>query len=430
MRRRRCAMSTCGSKPKTDAEWRAGAADARAADLGRARHQRTRRRLPALPIGRHRLFADDVACELTIAPREAYLPESARRRRFGFSAQLYAQRRSAPGRAGDRRFHHARPARRIGWAGRRGGARRQSAACSLPRGSRTREPLLSFRSALPRSDPTSMRSTAAACRATKRWRRRSHLGAERSRMRRPPNSSNMIGLAPQGGFAEGALGRLRARAPRSAATIRYSPNMRRSSSKAAIRCAASPFSRRSPQAAGRIGATGRSELRRGDASGAQRSGEPQRRQRSPSHSSPNGSPTGNWPRRGARQSGRSRIRLLSRPRRRRRARWRGGLGARRGTGGGRLGRRAARSVFGERPELAPAAARPARRRARRLARLVALYAANMRHAGLLRIDHAMGLARLFVIPDGAKPAEGAYLAYPARRSHRPYRAGEPARTIA
>ncbi len=42
----------------------------------------------------------------------------------------------------------------------------------------------------------------------------------------------------------------------------------------------------------------------------------------------------------------------------------------------------------------------------------ALIAANMRHAGVLRIDHAMGLARLFVIPDGAKPAEGAYLAYP------------------
>ncbi|MGA8712311.1 MAG: glycogen debranching protein GlgX [Roseiarcus sp.] len=43
---------------------------------------------------------------------------------------------------------------------------------------------------------------------------------------------------------------------------------------------------------------------------------------------------------------------------------------------------------------------------------VTVAAANMRHAGMLRIDHAMGFQRLFLIPDGAKPAEGAYLAYP------------------
>jgi 4-alpha-glucanotransferase len=38
--------------------------------------------------------------------------------------------------------------------------------------------------------------------------------------------------------------------------------------------------------------------------------------------------------------------------------------------------------------------------------------ACLRHAGGLRVDHAMGLLRLWVIPVGAKPTEGAYLAYP------------------
>ena len=46
------------------------------------------------------------------------------------------------------------------------------------------------------------------------------------------------------------------------------------------------------------------------------------------------------------------------------------------------------------------------------ASLSAVYRANMRHAGMLRIDHAMGLQRLFLIPDGARPADGAYLSYP------------------
>jgi glycogen operon protein len=42
----------------------------------------------------------------------------------------------------------------------------------------------------------------------------------------------------------------------------------------------------------------------------------------------------------------------------------------------------------------------------------ALIAANLRHAGALRIDHVLGLRRLFLVPEGARGSDGTYLDFP------------------
>jgi (1->4)-alpha-D-glucan 1-alpha-D-glucosylmutase len=55
---------------------------------------------------------------------------------------------------------------------------------------------------------------------------------------------------------------------------------------------------------------------------------------------------------------------------------------------------------------------PARLRDAGYAPFVATLRANMRSAGALRIDHVMGLLRLYWVPSGATPADGAYVHYP------------------
>jgi (1->4)-alpha-D-glucan 1-alpha-D-glucosylmutase len=55
---------------------------------------------------------------------------------------------------------------------------------------------------------------------------------------------------------------------------------------------------------------------------------------------------------------------------------------------------------------------PARLRDAGYGPFIATLRANMRSAGALRIDHVMGLLRLYWVPSGATPAQGAYVHYP------------------
>ena len=55
---------------------------------------------------------------------------------------------------------------------------------------------------------------------------------------------------------------------------------------------------------------------------------------------------------------------------------------------------------------------PRRLRDAAYAPLIAELRAAMRHAGTLRIDHVMGLMRLFLVPEGAEPRTATYVGYP------------------
>ncbi|OSM04299.1 putative 4-alpha-glucanotransferase [Magnetofaba australis IT-1] len=55
---------------------------------------------------------------------------------------------------------------------------------------------------------------------------------------------------------------------------------------------------------------------------------------------------------------------------------------------------------------------PERMKAQGYAPFVEMLRASMRFAGALRLDHVMALNRLYWVPEGASPVEGAYVAYP------------------
>ena len=65
-------------------------------------------------------------------------------------------------------------------------------------------------------------------------------------------------------------------------------------------------------------------------------------------------------------------------------------------------------------------------RRRGFAPLIAALRANMRHAGVLRIDHVMGLRRLYWVPSGSEATSGAYVEYPFEEVLRLAGAGKPA----
>src|SRR5690606_2302544 len=68
------------------------------------------------------------------------------------------------------------------------------------------------------------------------------------------------------------------------------------------------------------------------------------------------------------------------------------------------------NLLGQNWGLAPYVPRPMREAAYQP--LAAVLRENMRLGGALRVDHALGLERMFWIPEGGKPVDGGYVRYP------------------
>jgi glycogen debranching enzyme GlgX/4-alpha-glucanotransferase len=365
--------------------------------------------LPALPIGRHRLTIGGVGCELTVAPPEAYSPEAARRKRFGVTAQLYAMRREGDQGVGD----FSTLARAAEAAGGAGAAYfgvspmhmlfprdRERASPYHPSDRRFLDPILIdvLDAALPRDEGFdaalgALGPAIAAVSATKLVDYQAVWTIKRAALE----------------ACHAAFVRLRAARPRDVIVEDYDAFV--SAGGDALR----RFAAFEAIAGGQSGANWRSwpeALRDGEAKAIETmiGGESRAFDLAISCQ---------WL--GDRQLSRAAARAHS-------AGLEIGLfrdlavgaapdGAEAWAHAGELAQGVAIgappdpfSTEGQNWNLPAPNPLAGARKGWAAGREVV--AANMRHAGMLRIDHAMGLQRLFLIPDGAKPAEGAYLAYP------------------
>jgi len=397
------------------AEWSIEAGDGARRDLADGSFVNERPiAFPALPIGRHRLIVDGCDCALTVAPPATYVPKAAARKRFGAAAQLYALRRTA----GDSRDQGVGDFSALAIAGERtgqaGGAYlgvsplhmlfpddRGRASPYYPSDRRFLEPIyidVMDDSGLPRDETltavlTSLAPRFAAASATKYveyeevWlAKRAALEARsaafaRLRTARPgdPLVADYHAFARAGGeslrqfaafqaAATGEYGQTWSRWPQDLRdgepkAIDHAIERNRHGFEFALFCQWLA-DRQLAGAARRAKASGLEiGLYRDLAVGAAPDGsESWAHSRALAHGVTVGAPPDPFSIQGQN--------------------W--GLPAPNPVAGAREG----------------------------WASLSAVYRANMRRAGMLRIDHAMGLQRLFLIPDGARPVEGAYLSYP------------------
>ena len=390
--------------------WRIGAGEGARSDLpdGRSVEERTIA-LPKLPLGRHRLIVDGVGCRLTVAPSECYWPEAAQRKRFGITAMLYALRR-----AGDQGIGDFSALALAGEAAGEAGAayfgvspmhmlfphNRERASPYHPSDRRFLDPMLIdvLDAGLPRDEALeaalgALAPAMAAAAATKLVDYPATWAAKRAAL----------------SALHAAFGRARLARPKEPIFAEHRAFIEAKG--ASLR----QFAAFQAIAAGEAGANWRSwpdALRDGDAKAIE---EAIARDRDAFDFAL----FCQWlaDRQLARAASRARGRGLEIGFYRDLAVGAAPDGAEAWSHAGILAQGAEVgappdpfSTQGQNWNLP--APNPLACAREGWASLSALYAANMAHAGMLRIDHAMGLQRLFLIPAGAKPADGAYLAYP------------------